>query len=123
MNPDMPQQAQLSQPTPESPQPMPESFQSLAPEQPQMPEPSPAQPINQFVQPTAGTPTFNSRNIESISFAAQNQNYFTNVKKPREPLLPQVEPDQIIQKHKKEILIGGIFLLALIFVIILITVS
>lgn len=81
------------------------------------------QPVNQFVQPTAGTPVFNSRNIEALSFSAQNQNYFTNVKKPREPIMSKVEPDQIVKKHKNEILVAGILIVALIVVMIFLAVS
>ncbi|MBR1795830.1 hypothetical protein IJ765_01025 [Candidatus Saccharibacteria bacterium] len=82
------------------------------------------QGYNQFAQTNQGTPAFHSRNITSTSFAHNNQNYFTNVKNEGKPTFtPKEQYELFMNKHKKEVAIGGVILVAVILTIIMLSVS
>ena len=82
------------------------------------------QGYNQFAQTNQGTPAFHSRNITSTSFAHNNQTYFTNVKNEGKPTFtPKEQYELFMNKHKKEVAIGGVILVAVILTIIMLSVS
>ena len=112
------------------------------PQQPQWPPQQPSQPVqnpqaaygqtyqrapqgyNQFVQTNQGTPAFHSRNINSTSFAHNNQTYFTNVKNDGKPTFtPKEQYELFMNKHKKEVMIGAVILVAVIITVIMLSVS
>ncbi len=82
------------------------------------------QGYNQFAQANQGTPAFHSRNITATSFAYNNQTYFTNVKNEHKPTFTAKEQYELfMNKHKKEVIIGAVILLAVILTIVILAVS
>lgn len=91
---------------------------------PQQPYQRPPQGYNQFAQMNQGTPAFSSRNIVATSFAHNNQNYFTNVKQKKQiQFTPKEQYQLFMDKHKKEVIIGAVILVALIFTITILAIS